>query len=54
MKVQEMQREEVPECWLKPEQLDVLEALCKTYDTNLKEIMLEQTLDWARRRTEEI
>lgn len=55
MKVQEyeMKREEVPECWLKPEQLDVLKALCivKGYKS-ISSYMVEATLDQARRDTD--
>jgi hypothetical protein len=47
-----MKKEEVPECWLNEEQRTVLEVLCRTYDTTLKDIMVDQVLDWARRRTD--
>lgn len=48
----QMKPEEVPECWLKPKQLQVLDVLCRVYNRTLKDVMIEQTLDWARRRTD--
>lgn len=48
----EMKEDEVPQCWLKPGQRKVVEALCAVNDISVKDLMVEQTLDWCRRRTD--
>lgn len=50
----EMKRSEVPECWLKPDQRDVIEALCKINDVSMKDMMIEQALDWGEKTNRRI